>query len=351
MGTRFLATEESSATEDYKQAVIRAREEDIVVAHRPGSPCGLPFRVIKQSPMYQSSLRRLRKPKCDKGYVLMKDAEGKFTVCPAKEDNENYFCICNGLLSSGGYNTNEEEALYTVGSNAARVDKIVPVQTLMKELTGAQIVMSEADASVQLEMDSGKRVKVKLANVLLRFEQPAPAEFLARAGALAQEIDLDLAWEFSPEGEFGFADLARDYFNAQAGPEQQAAALLRLFDAPHYFRRQGKGMFRKAPAETVKAALLAIERKKQQAEQIAQWAEVGQCANAQPERPGPQQLPEGVPDVSPHWSGDADREQGQAEEEAGRQRGEGAESAPGVGGHTATGVRVTRRSWNRGSTG
>jgi nitronate monooxygenase len=137
MGTRFLSTEESSATAAYKAAVVLAKEEDIVVAHRPGSPCGLPFRVIKQSPMYASSLQQLRKPKCDKGYVLMKDAEGKFTVCPAKEDNKDYFCICNGLLSSGGYNPAEEEALYTVGSNAFRVDKIVSVKTLMQELTGA----------------------------------------------------------------------------------------------------------------------------------------------------------------------------------------------------------------------
>jgi nitronate monooxygenase len=136
MGTRFLATEESSATDAYKQAVIGAREEDIVVAHRPGSPCGLPFRVIKQSPMYVSSLQRKRTPKCDKGYVLMKDADGKFTICPAKQDNENYFCICNGLLSSSGYNSDKEEALYTVGSNASRVDTIVPVKTLMEELTG-----------------------------------------------------------------------------------------------------------------------------------------------------------------------------------------------------------------------
>jgi nitronate monooxygenase len=136
MGTRFLATEESSATEAYKLAVIRAKEEDIVVAHRPGSPCGLPFRVIKQSPMYISSLKRLRKPKCDKGYVLMKDAEGKYSACQAKQDNENYFCICNGLLSSGGYNTDKEEALYTVGSNAARIDKIISVRDLMNELTG-----------------------------------------------------------------------------------------------------------------------------------------------------------------------------------------------------------------------
>ncbi len=136
MGTRFLATEESSATPAYKEAVVLAKDEDIVVAHRPGSPCGLPFRVIKQSPMYVSALQRLRKPKCDKGYVLMKDSEGKYSVCPAKESNENHFCICNGLLSSSGYNSNEEEALYTVGTNASRVDKIISVKTLMNELTG-----------------------------------------------------------------------------------------------------------------------------------------------------------------------------------------------------------------------
>ena len=133
-------------------------------------------------------------------------------------------------------------------------------------------VMTEAEASMQVELDSGKRVKVKSANVMLRFEKPAPAELLARAQALAAEIDLDLAWEFAPEGEFGFADLARDYFDAKAGPEQQAAALLRLFDAPHYFRRLGRGQFRKAPEETVKAALLAIERKKLVAAQVDAWA-------------------------------------------------------------------------------
>ncbi len=133
-------------------------------------------------------------------------------------------------------------------------------------------LMSEAESSLQVELDSGKRVKVKAANVMLRFEQPAPAALLAGAQALAGDIDLDLAWEFAPEGEFGFADLAREYFDAKAGPEQQAAALLRLFDAPHYFRRVGKGQFKKAPEETVKAALLAIERKKQIAEQIGAWA-------------------------------------------------------------------------------
>ena len=141
-------------------------------------------------------------------------------------------------------------------------------------------VMSEADASLQVELDSGKRVKVKSANCLLKFEQPAPAVLLADARALADDIDLDLAWEFAPEGEFGFADLARDYFDAKAGVVQQAAALFRLYDAPHYFRRAGKGQFKKAPEETVKAALLGIERKRQQALQIEAWADelaAGSC--------------------------------------------------------------------------
>ena len=144
-------------------------------------------------------------------------------------------------------------------------------------------VMSEAESSVQIELDSGKRVKVKSANVLLRFDAPAPAELIGAAQALAQEIDLDLAWEFAPEDEFGFADLAREYFNAKAGVDLQAAALFRLFEAPHYFRRAGKGRFRKAPEDIVKAALLGIERKKQVAAQIETWADeivAGQCPSA-----------------------------------------------------------------------
>jgi nitronate monooxygenase len=145
MGTRFLATEESSATEAYKQAVVDCKEKDILVVdpkekeNGPGSPCGLPFRIIRQSPMYQSAIRKLRKPKCNKGYVLLKDAEGKFTHCMAKEGNENAFCICNGLLSSAGYNPDKEESLYTVGTNAPLVDKILSVKDLMDELKGEEI--------------------------------------------------------------------------------------------------------------------------------------------------------------------------------------------------------------------
>ncbi len=145
-------------------------------------------------------------------------------------------------------------------------------------------VMSETDTSLQVELDSGKRVKVKAASALLKFEKPAPAELIAAGQRLSAEIELDLAWEFAGDDEFGFADMARDYFSSDASKpasiEQQAAALFRLFEAPHYFRRAGKGRFKKAPVEILQLALNAIEKKKQLVAQISAWADQlahGEC--------------------------------------------------------------------------
>jgi exoribonuclease-2 len=141
-------------------------------------------------------------------------------------------------------------------------------------------VLAESDASAQVELDSGKRVKVKAANVLLKFEKPSPSELLASAQALSQTIELDLAWEFAPEQEFGFADLASVYFSDKPTLEQQAGALLRLFEAPHYFRRAGKGRFRKAPAEIIQQALAAIEKKRVIQQLIEGWSAAlgrGEC--------------------------------------------------------------------------
>jgi exoribonuclease-2 len=149
-----------------------------------------------------------------------------------------------------------------------------------KFLTGR--VLSEADASAQVELESGKRVKVKSANVLLKFEKPQPAELLREAQEVAAGIELDLAWEFAPQEEFGFLDVAREYFSANPTLAQQAGALLRLFEAPHYFRRAGKGRFRKAPAEILQQALAAIEKKKQVQAQISAWAQELAAASCPP---------------------------------------------------------------------
>ncbi len=154
-----------------------------------------------------------------------------------------------------------------------------PMYALFEEAGKFQTgrILSEAESSAQIELESGKRVKVKAAHLLLKFEKPSPADLMRDAQALGATIELDLAWEFAPEDEFGFADLAREYFSAQATLTEQTAALFRLYEAPHYFRRAGKGRFKKASAEVIAQALAGIEKKKQIQAQIESWAaELGQ---------------------------------------------------------------------------
>lgn len=130
-------------------------------------------------------------------------------------------------------------------------------------------VMSEAEASLQVELDSGKRQKIKAAQALVRFDKPAPPELMHWAQAQQDDIDLDLLWEFSPEDEFHFDQVATDYYGGTPDAAQRAAILLRLFGAPHYFQRRGRsGQFRKAPTQQVQAALAAIARKEEQLRQI-----------------------------------------------------------------------------------
>lgn len=133
MGTRFLATYESGANAQYKKMLVECKEEDIELASKPGSPCGMLFHVIKQSPFYQQAVARERAPKCDKGYLLNKGH------CPSKHENEKTFCICNGLLSSIDLNNQNEKNLYTVGANAHRIDRIMSVHELMAELQGISV--------------------------------------------------------------------------------------------------------------------------------------------------------------------------------------------------------------------
>jgi nitronate monooxygenase len=143
MGTRFLATFESGANDNYKELLVQAGEEDVELAARPGSPCGMLFRVLNKSPFYMEAVRRERAPKCDKGYLLNKGH------CPSKYENEKTFCICNGLLSAVNLNPVEKE-LYTVGASATRVKTIMHVKDLMAELQGLPM----AETVVRVPTDS-----------------------------------------------------------------------------------------------------------------------------------------------------------------------------------------------------
>ena len=125
-------------------------------------------------------------------------------------------------------------------------------------------VMADNDTSLQVEAPHGKRSKIKSSAVMLRFEQPALAEFMPLVEKEAHALDVDFLWECCGENDFTFADLGRDYYGHVPTPVESAAVLTRLHGAPMYFYKRGKGRYKAAPQEALKAALAGAERKRQQ---------------------------------------------------------------------------------------
>ena len=126
-------------------------------------------------------------------------------------------------------------------------------------------VLSQAGEAYQVELASGKRSKVKSKDVLIQFEKPAPEELMAAARTIAAEVDLDFLWEVAGQEEFGFAELGAEYFGHAPLPSEAAGLVLALHAAPIYFHKKGRGRYKAAPEQTLKAALAGIEKKKQQA--------------------------------------------------------------------------------------
>ena len=133
-------------------------------------------------------------------------------------------------------------------------------------------VVQKNDSTYQATTQHGKRAKIKANNVFVEFTEPMDA-FLERAQAEAAQIDTNLLWEFCGEDEFTAQNIAADYFGHPPSQHELAATLIALYAAPMYFYKKGKGVFKAAPEDTLKQALAAIERKKQQDAQIAAWAE------------------------------------------------------------------------------
>jgi exoribonuclease-2 len=133
-------------------------------------------------------------------------------------------------------------------------------------------IMTETQGSMQIESASGKRSKIKLNNVLMRFEQPL-AGFLEAANAEAETLDIDFLWECCGEPEFGFEEFAADYYGRKPSSVEAAAIAIKLHSAPVYFNRKGKGRYKAAPAEILKAALAGLEKKRLLAEKMATFIE------------------------------------------------------------------------------
>ena len=127
-------------------------------------------------------------------------------------------------------------------------------------------ILSEAGAAFQVEAAHGKRSKVKASAVLLRFDGQALSGFMQEAQSRAETLDPKFLWEVCGAQEFGFAELAREYFGHPPAPLEATAVAVALHASPMYFYRRGKGRYQAAPEENLRAALAGLEKKRRQQE-------------------------------------------------------------------------------------
>ena len=108
--------------------------------------------------------------------------------------------------------------------------------------------------------------------MLLRFAAAvAGRDDRARARARRRSSTRISCGKSCRDDEFGFDELAREYYGATPAPAESAAVALALARAPMYFYRKGRGRYRKAPPDALKAALASVARKEREAREIAQW--------------------------------------------------------------------------------
>ena len=116
MATRFIATEECDAHPNFKQAIIDAKEEDIILVK---SPVGMPGRAIRNPFSAKYGIQREKIKKC---YNCVKPCNPATTV----------YCISKALLHA--VRGEVDDALLFCGANASRVNELTTVDELMQTL-------------------------------------------------------------------------------------------------------------------------------------------------------------------------------------------------------------------------
>ncbi|MBW8042598.1 MAG: nitronate monooxygenase [Planctomycetes bacterium] len=131
MGTRFVATYECDASDEFKESYINCKKEDIVIID---SPVGLPGRAIRDKFLERISSGVKETFKCS--WKCLKSCDFK---------NVPY---CIGLALTNAKKGDLENGFAFAGANAYRVDKIVSVkeliETLVEEYTAVETQQSTA---------------------------------------------------------------------------------------------------------------------------------------------------------------------------------------------------------------
>ncbi|MDP1559013.1 MAG: RNB domain-containing ribonuclease [Nitrosomonas sp.] len=135
-------------------------------------------------------------------------------------------------------------------------------------------ILADNTTSLQIEAAHGKRTKIKAGSILLRFEKPPLAEFMNHVQQLVNDLDPDFLWECcARDAEFDSSALAADYFGHSPSAIETAAILTLLHSAPMYFYKKGRGRYKAALPEALKAALASQEKKLRLAELQARYVE------------------------------------------------------------------------------
>lgn len=117
MATRFVGTVECDVAQEFKQAYLDAKEEDIVIIK---SPVGLPGRAIRNQFLKDLETKEKDEIKCP--YRCL-------STCNVLEAK---YCIAQALVNACYGNI--DRGLIFCGQNAYRVHKIITVKELISEL-------------------------------------------------------------------------------------------------------------------------------------------------------------------------------------------------------------------------
>ena len=118
MATRFVTTYECDASNEFKEAYINAKEEDIKII---SSPVGMPGRALYNEFIKSTENEKRKITKC---YKCIKTCDIKNTP----------YCITKALINS--VKGNLKEGLIFCGSNVDKVKELMTVHDLMEELAG-----------------------------------------------------------------------------------------------------------------------------------------------------------------------------------------------------------------------
>lgn len=119
VGTAFVATEECDADIGFKEAIISAAKEDVVIIR---SPVGLPGRAVINDFLRDVGAGEKKPFNCPYHCIVTCD----FREAP--------YCIARALINASKGNLKEGFAF--AGSEAYRINKITTVSEVMKRLTG-----------------------------------------------------------------------------------------------------------------------------------------------------------------------------------------------------------------------